>query len=130
MERRLTQDLPYRTERCGDLWVIEVRDGITLVDVERLMHEMTSAEVNYRLWYLPHAINLSPEHVRDLSMLANGQSFRSQVSAVVCPHDLTFGIGRMFESLAEADGRKVRVFRDQDEALAWLRSVREWNLSA
>ncbi len=130
MERHLARDLPYRIERCGDLWVIEVRDGITLVDVERLMHEMTFAEVNYRLWYIPLAINLSPENVRDLSMFANGQSFRAQVSAVVCPHDLTFGIGRMFESLAEADGRKLRVFRERDEALSWLRSVREWNLSA
>ena len=130
MERRLTQELPYRIERCGDLWVIELRDGITVVDVEQLMHEMTSAEVNYRLWHIPQAISLSSENVRDLSMFANGQSFRSQVSAVVCPHDLTFGIGRMFESLAEADGRKLRVFREQDEALSWLRSVREWNLSA
>ena len=125
-----SEQLPYRVDRSGDIWVIDVGEGISLVDVEHLMRELTAAEARYRMWVIPQVVNLAPEQVRNLSMFANGLKFRSQVSAVVCPHDLTFGIGRMFESLAEADGRRVRVFRERDEAMSWLRSEREQDAGA
>lgn len=121
---------PYLIQRSGDIWIVELSETITLDDVERLMQELTSEQAQYRMWLVPRAIALTPEHVRQISIFANSQAFRSQVTAVVCPHDATFGIGRMFESLAEADGRKLRVFRDREEALSWLKSVREWNLGA
>ena len=126
-----TEELPYVVERCDeDMWIVEVHDGITIDSVKRLIGDLTAAAVKYRLWIIPAPINLSLDHVQGLSMFANSQNFRSQVSAVVCPHDLTFGIGRMFESFAEADGRRVRVFREVEDAKSWLRSVREWDNGA
>ena len=125
-----TEAIPYIVECLDDMWIIEVRDGITIEAVKQLIGDMSEAQIRYRLWIIPTAINLAVDLVQGLSMFSNSQVFRSQVSAVVCPHDLTFGIGRMFESLAEADGRRVRVFRDQDDALSWLKSAREWDKGA
>jgi hypothetical protein len=39
--------------------------------------------------------------------------------ALVAPMDVGFGLSRMFQGMADLDG-DVRVFRDRDEALAWL----------
>ena len=42
-------------------------------------------------------------------------------TALVVDQDFMFGLARMFETLAEALPYAVRVFRDDDKALAWLR---------
>ena len=39
--------------------------------------------------------------------------------ALVAPMDVGFGLSRMFQGMADTEG-DVRVFRDYDEALAWL----------
>lgn len=41
--------------------------------------------------------------------------------AVIAPQDHVFGMARMWETLAESTGWTTRVFRDRDEAVAWLR---------
>lgn len=42
-------------------------------------------------------------------------------SAVVAPHDLQFGIGRMFETLNQHPLVTTAVFRNRETALAWLK---------
>ncbi len=120
-----TEAVPYTVECVDDMWFIELRDGITVETVKQMIVDMADAEIRYRLWLIPTPIDLAVDLVQGLSMFSNSQGFRSQVCAVVCPHDLTFGIGRMFENLAEADGRRVRVFRERDDAFAWLKSARQ-----
>ena len=47
----------------------------------------------------------------------SGKSHR----AIVAPHDLTFGVARMYEALREdKDNGALRVFRSLPEALKWL----------
>ena len=43
------------------------------------------------------------------------------VVAVIAPLDHAFGVSRMWETLMDATGWTTRIFRDRDEALAWLR---------
>jgi hypothetical protein len=40
--------------------------------------------------------------------------------ALIATSDVIFGLARMFASYAEDAGQLVRVFRDADEATAWL----------
>lgn len=42
--------------------------------------------------------------------------------AAAAPHDLQFGVSRMWQTLAEATGWEIQVFRDREAAVAWLRS--------
>ena len=42
--------------------------------------------------------------------------------AVVTSGDASFGMARMYQSLTESNVENVAVFRDLDEARAWLRS--------
>jgi hypothetical protein len=41
--------------------------------------------------------------------------------AVVTARDVTFGVARQFQALAEATPLNVQIFEDREEALAWLR---------
>jgi hypothetical protein len=41
--------------------------------------------------------------------------------ASVSPTDLTFGLGRMAQLMADAAGLDIRIFRCDDQARAWLR---------
>jgi len=41
-------------------------------------------------------------------------------AAIVAPVELTFGLSRIYETLATELGNEVRVFRDWHEALHWL----------
>jgi len=43
------------------------------------------------------------------------------VVAVIAPLDHAFGVSRMWETLMDATKWTTRIFRDRDEALAWLR---------
>ena len=42
--------------------------------------------------------------------------------AVLVEDDLTFGFARMFSSLSAEQTPNIRVFRDRDEAIAWILS--------
>jgi len=44
-------------------------------------------------------------------------------TALLVADDLSFGMSRMYEVLGGRPETAVRVFRDYDEALAWLRSI-------
>jgi hypothetical protein len=67
----------------------------------------------------------SPGRVRDLAELSASMDVPPGGSrfAIVAPSDLTFGIGRMYETyrgLAGGEAKKVSVFRTLDEALRFL----------
>jgi hypothetical protein len=65
-------------------------------------------------------IRLSPDDVRHLAAhsIFSAQSRR----VAITPSDLTFGLGRMFESYCRLFGgaEEARVFRNKPEALRWL----------
>ena len=41
-------------------------------------------------------------------------------TAIYAPHDLPFGIGRMYEAYADESPEHVQVFRDLSKAIKWL----------
>ncbi len=52
--------------------------------------------------------------------LHNQDRIRADKAAIVAPVDLTFGLSRIYETLATELANEVRVFRDWHEALHWL----------
>lgn len=96
------------------------------------------------LMSLTSAVEQAPEVAPDFSLLidlrrANGRSVStpgvralatqplvlsaSARRAVVVPTDLGFGMARMYEMLREGRGGGMRVFRDYDEALRWVKGA-------
>ena len=45
-------------------------------------------------------------------------------SAIISPHDISFGLSRVYQAFADAGEAKsiTKVFRDEQEALDWLKS--------
>ena len=53
--------------------------------------------------------------------LAHPEPFHEARMAIVAPHDLPYGLSRMYQILSDEAGAEVGVFRDRPEAERWLR---------
>jgi hypothetical protein len=53
-------------------------------------------------------------------MIANGARIGRSRTAIVVSNDYSFGMSRMYEAFAAASPIKLKIFRDMDEAVAWL----------
>jgi hypothetical protein len=68
-------------------------------------------------------LDVSAEALRKVEQMTEaryadtGAAFRT---AIVAPRDQAYGIGRMYEAFAQEGPENVSVFRDLDEARAWL----------
>lgn len=58
----------------------------------------------------------------DLDLRLAEKVQRGFLVAVAAPGDLQFGMSRMWQSLADATGFEIRVFRNRPDAMTWLRS--------
>jgi hypothetical protein len=73
-----------------------------------------------QLWDLQQVetLDISNAALRDL---ASSRSYAAGTKrAVVAPRDVLYGTARMFQTLHDEAPEDVRVFRDADEAKAWL----------
>ena len=77
------------------------------------------------LWDLRKArFEFSTVEVRGLAEFARQNSpYPDLRMAFVVARDLEFGLVRIFEALRETSRARVAVFREKDEALAWLAGV-------
>lgn len=110
------------TKCSGDVTLAEVLDHFRVLssdpecparlDVLLDLSECTSETDSEQLRTVSHAI----ASVRD--------RVRFGACAIVAPTDLLFGIGRMFEAVAEERFRVTHVFRSVAQADAWLGSQR------
>ncbi len=63
-------------------------------------------------------IGLTPTGMR---ALANRSPFdRDARRAIVVSSDVAFGMARMYQMIADSDPTQFRIFRDVNEAFAWL----------
>ena len=69
---------------------------------------------------------VTQEGLRDLAEFAKElyerNNMKDTITAAYCPHDLQFGMLRVYEALAEESPEAVKVFRDFDKAKEWLLS--------
>jgi hypothetical protein len=75
------------------------------------------------------ALNLSTEFIetRTARMARFKQLAEMKWAVVAGKNNLAFGLSRMFSTFAEDNGLNVMVFRDSDQAMAWLSAVDEGN---
>lgn len=62
------------------------------------------------------------EIIVNLDMQLARRMRKGLVVAAAAPRDIQFGLSRMWQTLAEATGWEIQVFRNREEALAWLRA--------
>jgi hypothetical protein len=73
-----------------------------------------------------HRQGLPREEIRARSafLTANAHRFGAMRWALIAPADAAYGMGRMAEVLTGAPLLELRVFRDPEEAEAWVRAAR------
>jgi hypothetical protein len=64
------------------------------------------------------SLDLSGKEIRDTAETAPWVPEAGRV--ILAPMDLAFGLGRMFQMIRDVYGDQVQVFRNSDEAMAWL----------
>ncbi|WP_323780225.1 hypothetical protein [Thalassovita sp.] len=124
--------IEFHTDQDTDFFVIEMNGRIT--DAE--MMERYSSFYQSERWKpgqnaLTDASNadfseLTPEGLREFSRyldaLFREHGVSGKKSALYCPGDLQFGVARMYSVFADRSPQTAKVFRDYDEAVAWLRN--------
>lgn len=65
------------------------------------------------------------EIIVNLDMQLARKMRKGLLVAAAAPRDIQFGLSRMWQTLAEATGWEIQVFRTREEALAWLRTRSE-----
>lgn len=117
---------------------VEVRSGIAIVTVRDAFSAATIIESRKDLMARPDFVRGMPvlytlqemttvELTRDdlRTMENHGRETVEQrgthLSAVHAPRDVDFGMARMYALMSERDD-SLRIFRDYDEAFAWLKA--------
>jgi hypothetical protein len=73
-----------------------------------------------RLWDLSSGVDVSFADVRLIAEHAKSNLSEPSKVAIVAPRDHVYGIARMHETLREHPNVSYRVFRLEEEAVAWL----------
>ncbi len=111
-------------------FTVHQADGITFVrfqgvgrlnDAIEAAAAVESLEDNHlRLWDLSGGVDVSIADVRRIAEHARSNLSLPAKVAIVAPRDHAYGIARMHEVLREHPDVSYRVFRLEEEALAWL----------
>ena len=114
----------YSISRDGDIVRIEFLRSPEREDMVALMEELGGLENSeLRLYVMVQAeILLSTAEVRDGADIARSYENQPRKIAVVAPGNITYGISRIFKVFRESDETEFAVFRELDEAKAWLLS--------
>lgn len=116
--------------QAGNIVVFTWAGEFTLNEYYETMAELEASKAYHpdidTIWDLREADtqHLSIEDVR--SIAANSRKLASQRKkdwkvAIVANTDLTFGLARMYEAYANGINNRTKVFRDFEQAEAWVR---------
>ena len=101
---------------CGPLDLEDIRDATAEVwrrvsgPSARILFDLREAR-----------FDLAPDEIPDLAeFVKQGSPYEDLRTAFIVAQDLEFGLLRMFEAFREAQGTRTAVFRNREEALAWL----------
>ena len=116
-----------RLNNDGVAW-ITCRTALTFEDALAAFHELTgpSGYVSpRRLWDLRDCeMKIDRADLRRLAVLARGRDSHPSRVALLANEDLVFGLMRQHGAFREGPNAEFRVFRCEDEALAWLGAFR------
>lgn len=108
------------------IWTIELTGALDAKEVAEAVGSMVRSPDYQRSAPRLYDVREVEDSIEtpDLRSLAHRPEFIDNVenarSAIVATRDLTFGIARMYQTWMDDQPVRVRVFRDVDEARAWL----------
>ena len=77
-----------------------------------------------RLWDLSNIyFDLTIQEIQDIARYGKKKFIRPNSMAIIAPQDLAFGTLRAFEVYRTREHAMARVFRTEEEAVAWLESL-------
>jgi len=102
---------------------------VAVTDIEKIIVAFYDKEPTLNvLWDFSEA-DLSKVTIGEIEQLAKtvnavSHSRTSGKSAIISPHDISFGLSRVYQAFAESGDVKstTKVFRNEQEALDWLKS--------
>lgn len=112
----------YTITSFDDLAIVRLRRDLSLDEMLELVDIVAAAcPGNRRLWDLSRHLKLSNEDIRLVAEHGKKAWPGPARVALLATDDLSFGLLRVFEAFRSSDGYEIRVFRDEEKALAWLR---------
>ena len=119
----------------NDGYSITSSDGIAII---RFLRELSLEEIldlvdivadtctgNRRLWDISRNFSLDSEGIRQLADRGKQRWTEPARVAFLAENDLAFGLVKIFEVFRNTGEYQTLVFRDEEEALAWLRAPDE-----
>ena len=67
-------------------------------------------------------IDITAEEIRSIATVERQGPGRISRMAILTGSDIGFGLSRMFQLLADQASYEIKVFRESDDAIEWLRS--------
>ncbi len=126
--------MPYQITLLDNVLHIVLSGGVEAGDLRRLLLEVAKIEDESEA--TPHRIldisettlpgNVSSSDIWSVAKERQGRHFTNQFkSAIVGSHPVQIGLARMFQTLNTNPQISIRVFKDMEEAKAWVMGVKE-----
>lgn len=120
--------IDYRIDEEGIVWIRAIGKAPP-EDYRELLRRLESdpvarPEMPRICDYRKVEVSLNRDQMHEVAELARhaGRHIWGSRTAVLVSDDAAYGMTRMFQVLVEDTGQPFEVFRDVDEALAWIRS--------
>jgi len=113
---------PYSINVVDGILVVRFSQAPTVSDVISAMDEVIAKCIALpRLWIFQFGIRFSTDELKKLAQYAIRKSQEAPPrTAIVAPDDYSFGLARMHDVFRQQEGLEMRVFRGEQEAIAWL----------
>jgi len=112
---------PFSIEVADEMTVVRFFRKPTVSETIDAMDDSVAGGVTFRqIWVFQCGINFSTDELRTLARHGIKIAQRPSRNAFVAPDDFSFGLARMYEVFRDQEGYEIRVFRGEQEAIAWL----------
>ena len=113
----------YSIEHSDGVTTIRLSRNLELDDIFEVIDEVAAKDqCNRRLWDLTAGFDFTNQQIEEIANRGKLRWPNASRVAYVASNDLAFGLLRMFEVFREQDHYKTGVFRDEQEALRWLKT--------
>ena len=111
-------------ERLDSILVIRFNGPCTVKSILQAVDEVALYPSHYsRLWDLSFGIDVPNQGLKEIASYTKKKLNYPARVGVVASEDLSFGLMRMLEVYREEENLDFRVFRNEAEALGWLREA-------
>ena len=116
----------YRIETIDGIIVVRFNQNPVAADICASLDEASKMiPCDLRMWDFSNGANLTTGDVQMTARHAKEIPMPPGRVAIVAPKDITYGVFRMYEVFRNEEPVSLRVFRDENEAVEWLKHPSE-----